>query len=178
MKGSPADWIWHCLAKAMAWSLSCSLLVATASAQTVYRSTDASGETTYSDRPPPEAIETEQVEVPPPPSDEAVEQSRERATRQRELADELTEERDARRAEQEAEKSKRSDRPAPPPEYGYDGPYYGYPYHPRPPGHANRPGYPYEWEGSGDHPAFRPPGQRPRPPKPAPLPSGGGTVKP
>jgi hypothetical protein len=175
MTGSPANWSLQCLARTMV----CSLLVATASAQTVYRSTDASGATTYSDRPPPEAIETKQVEVPPPPSDEAVEQSRERATRQRELADELTEERDARRAEQEAAKRKRSDTPAPPPEYHYGGPYYGYPYHPRPPGHPNRPGYPYEWQGSGDHPAFRPPGQRPRPPaKPTPLPSGGGTVKP
>jgi hypothetical protein len=153
-------------------------LAAPASDPPLYRSTDASGATIYSDRPPPEAVETETVELPPPPSEEAVEESRQRATRQRELADELTEEREAKRAEQEAAKRARTAAPAPPaPATGRDGPYYGYPYHPRP-GHPNRPRYPYEWDGSGDHPAFRPPGQRPKPPaKPTPMPAGGG-VKP
>lgn len=169
------------LARLATWLTVTLMLVAAPSAQTLYRSTDAEGATTYSDRPIPEAVETETVEVPPPPSDEAIEQSRQRAMRQRELAEEFTEERETKRAEQEAAKRNRPEAPAPapPPGYGSEGPYYGYPYHPRPPGRPGRPLYPYEWEGPGDHPAFRPPGQRPRPPaKPTPLPATGGAVKP
>jgi hypothetical protein len=171
------------LAQAAAWLLAGLALAAAAAEQTLYRSTDASGATTYSDRPPPEAVRTETVEVPPPPSAEAVEASRQRATRQRELADELSGERDAKHAEQEAAKRARraapTPTPTPTPATDVDGPYYGYPYHPRPPYPPTRPRYPYEWEGSGDHPAFRPPGQRPKPPaKPASPPAGGGIVKP
>ncbi|MCB1772826.1 MAG: DUF4124 domain-containing protein [Gammaproteobacteria bacterium] len=169
-----------CPAGAAAYLAGTLMLIATASAETLYRSTDAEGATTYSDRPPAEAVETETVSVPPAPSAETIEQSRQRTMRQRELADELAGERKARQAEQEAAKRDRPVTPVPPAQSeNDDGPDYGYPYHPRWPGRPNRPGYPPEWEGPRAPPVLRPPGQRPRPPaKPTPLPATGGILRP
>jgi hypothetical protein len=154
------------------------LLTAPALSQTVYKSVDESGETVYSDRPVSDALASETVELPPAPSDATIEQAQERANEASELADQLAEERAKKQQERKAAEKERSHSAAPQQIY-LPPPDYGYPYHPRPPGHRPRPDYPYEWQGPGDHPAFRPPPNRPRPPpRPTAPPEAGGIVKP
>lgn len=51
------------------------LLVQSAFAQEIYRSVDAQGNVTYSDQPPAGDQKSEQIELPPPPSAEQIQQS-------------------------------------------------------------------------------------------------------
>lgn len=155
------------------------LLAGPAFSQTVYKSVDESGETVYSDHPVPGAPQSEAVDITPAPSDEAVEQARQRVTATSQLADQLAEQRGKKQQQQRKAAEKTRSPPAPPRQAQPDSPYYGYPHHPRPPGHHPPPNYPYEWQGPGDHPAFRPPSpRRGPPPRPVPLPAAAGVVNP
>ena len=79
------------------------LPAATATAQTVYRSVDAHGNVTYSDRPPrANAVNVEEVSVQPGPSDAAQREARERAQRDEAKANEMREAREHRLQQQQA----------------------------------------------------------------------------
>ena len=150
-------------------------------AEQVYRSIDADGAVTFSDRPTEQAVESEPVTLPPAPSEDDVRLARERAEKTIETSEEMAKQRkETERARAQAQLDRQRAQssqpnwqayPYPPPSWydGYPAPPV-YPVYPRRP----RPRYPAEWEGPGDHPAFRPgwpwhatqrPGHRPMPPE-------------
>jgi hypothetical protein len=87
----------------MAFVLVLAIPAATANAQTVYRSVDAHGNVTYSDKPPPaNAVKVEEVSVQPVPSDAAQREARERVQRDEAKANEMREAREDRLQQQQA----------------------------------------------------------------------------
>lgn len=152
-------------------------------AEQVYRSVDADGAVTFSDRPTEQAVVSEPVSLPPAPSEADVKLARERAEQAIQTSEEMAEQREetakaralAQRERQRAQSSQSNWQayPYPPPSWYDNYPAApAYPVYPRRP----RPRYPAEWAGPGDHPAFRPgwprhgkprPGHRPiRPEEP------------
>lgn len=152
-------------------------------AEQVYRSVDADGAVTFSDRPTEQAIVSEPVALPPAPSEADVKLARERAEQAIQTSEEMAEQREeTAKAREQARRDRQRSQAAPPnwQAYPYPPPSWNdnypaapaYPVYPRRP----RPRYPAEWAGPGDHPAFRPgwprhgkprPGHRPvRPEEP------------
>ena len=68
----------------------------TAAAQQVYRSVDPQGNIIYSDNPPADAAQIQNVELPPGPTEEQVEQAQQRGRAIQESADKMASEREAR----------------------------------------------------------------------------------
>ena len=58
-------------------------------AQAVYRSTDESGQVTYSDTPPYPGTNAQRVDLPPPPSQQRVDAARRRVEQQQKISKEL-----------------------------------------------------------------------------------------
>lgn len=86
-----------------AFVLVLALPAATATAQTIYRSVDAHGNVTYSDKPSPaNAVNVEEVSVQPGPSDAAQREARERVQRDEAKANEMREAREHRLQRQQA----------------------------------------------------------------------------
>jgi hypothetical protein len=153
-------------------------------AEPVFKSVDERGAITYGDRPADGAILSAPVTLEPGPSDAAITQAREQAAQAIQSSDEMAAARaDAERARAQAARDRRSAQPAGPAwaDYPYPPPsrygsYPAWPTYPAFPPRPPRPGYrfPPEWEGPGDHPAFRP-GHRPvrpvRPPRQVVLPA-------
>ena len=74
-----------------------------ASAEPIYKWVDSAGRVTYSSTPPPGKIKAEQMEVPPPPSEEEIKQARDRVKRTEEQSREMENQRldqEAREAEE------------------------------------------------------------------------------
>ena len=85
-----------------AFVLVLALPAATATAQTIYRSVDAHGNVSYSDQPPRNAVNVEEVGVQPGPSDAAQREARERVQRDQAKANEMREAREQRLQQQQA----------------------------------------------------------------------------
>ena len=147
------------------------LLAAGTAAGQVYKSLDEKGRVIYSDRPVPDAVSTEPVEIEEGPTEEQVREAEERAgqvvSRSREVDAERAAQQEARRQAEAAEK------PKPVEQVESDGSGGWYPAYPRvgPPG---RPVAPKAPGAGGDHPAYNPdrPPARPRPPIARPSPGG------
>jgi len=75
-------------------------LTVTATGQNIYRSVDADGKVTYSNKPPASAVTVKEVDVQPRPSDAEQREAQERLQRDRAAASEMREARE-RRLEQE-----------------------------------------------------------------------------
>ena len=71
----------------------------------IYRSVDKAGRVTYSEEPPPDAAKVEPVEIPPGPTDAAVQQSLERAKEMEKAANAQYKARIERRKQAEAKKA-------------------------------------------------------------------------
>lgn len=72
------------------------------SAAPVYKSVDEQGNVTYSAEPPADAVQSEQIAVPPPPSEEEVRQAEEATRQLQEQTNKMEQERKTREAEQAA----------------------------------------------------------------------------
>jgi hypothetical protein len=137
----------------------------------VYKSVDEKGRVIYSDRPVPDAVSTEPVEIEEGPTEEQVREAEERAgqavSRSREMDAERAAQQEARRKEEAAAK------PKPVEQVESDGSGGWYPAYPRV-GPPSRPTVPKGPGTGGDHPAYNPdrPPARPRPPIARPLPGG------
>jgi hypothetical protein len=145
-----------------------------ADAQQIYKSVDERGVVTYSQSPPPGAVDSEPVEVAPGPSREAQEAARDRVQAQQQYVDEARDERLERekaareRAAAEPPGQAKPESPAEAADPNAPGWYPGYPNRPGPPHRYP----PVEAPGKGEHPAYRPRPDRPapRPPRPMPRP--------
>lgn len=147
------------------------LLAAGMAAGQVYKSLDEKGRVIYSDRPVPDAVSTEPVEIEEGPTEEQVREAEERAgqavSRSREMDAERAAQQEARRRAEAAAK------PAPVEQVESDGSGGWYPAYPRV-GPPSGPRVPKGPGTGGDHPAYNPdrPLARPRPPIARPLPGG------
>ena len=81
------------------------LVTATSDAGPIYKSTNAQGQVIFSDEPPPSAVNVEQIEVQPVPTDAEHRESMERIRRMESQADEMGAARQ--------ERAQQPDRPAP-----------------------------------------------------------------
>jgi hypothetical protein len=79
-----------------------SMLAGTATADTIYRSVDADGNVTFSNKPPVNAVTVDEVSVQPGPSDAAQREAQERLQRQETTANGLSEARQRRLQQQQA----------------------------------------------------------------------------
>lgn len=107
------------------------MLAGTTTAETIYRSVDANGNVTYSNKPPENAVNVDKVSIQPGPSDAEQREAQERLQRQETTANEMSEERKRHLQEQKAA-TPAAPAPVEPEEpvnqyYDDQSPYYGYP---------------------------------------------------
>ncbi len=145
-------WIGVCL---------CALFASTALAQVPVKSVDKAGNVTYADKPAEDAVSTTVVPIDPGPDPSRVEAAQEEVEHIRKQADSAEQERKAEAAKRQAAREAATAKKASQPEviiikedHG------GYPVYNNPP--LIRPPVRPKPPGSGtDHPAYRPPGNRP-----------------
>ena len=101
------------------------MLAGTAAAEQIYRSVDAEGNVTFSNQPPANSVNVDQVDVQPGPSEAAQREAQERMQRQEAAANEMGEA-SARRAQQKPQASPAVPEPVEPVEPVNQ--YYGDPY--------------------------------------------------
>lgn len=111
--------------------LGLALLAGTAAAEQIYKSVDADGNVTFSNQPPADAVDVDEVKVKPGPSAAAQQAARERVQAQEATASELGEAR-ASRVPPQPEPGPREPAVVEPVEPVNQ--YYGYPYRKSPPG--------------------------------------------
>ena len=107
------------------------VVAGTATAENIYRSVDANGNVTYSNKPPANAVNVNKVSIQPGPSDAEQREAQERLQRQETTPNAMSEERERRLQEQKAA-TPAAPAPVEPEEpvnqyYGDPTRYYGYP---------------------------------------------------